>query len=157
MNKYKKNMIYHISSIIYTSLFLIISTYIWFYVKDFNIYQDIQDTNLIVSSNIEFQSLNQVSEKEINNINSYNFDIQNTGSEKEEIKISIVPNMLTNNVSNNYVKYMINNEPAKSLNMDGVIYIDNIEEQETKNIDLKIWISDTYMGDLNYNGRVIVS
>ena len=157
MNIYKKNMIYHISSIIYTSLFLIISTYIWFYVKDFNVYKDIQDPNITVSSNIEFENLKQVSEVEIDNINSYSFDIKNTGDKKQDIKISIVPNMLTNNVSNNYIKYIINNEPVKSLNTDGVIYIDDIDLEETKNIELKIWISDTYLGDLNYNGRVIVS
>lgn len=157
MNIYKKNMIYHISSIIYTSLFLIISTYIWFYIKDFNIYKDIQDTNISVSSNIQFNSLSQANEKDLNNINSYSFDIKNTSNETQNIKISIVPNMLTNNVSNNYVKYIINNEPVKSLNTDGVIYIANIEDEEIKNIKLKIWISETYTGDLNYNGRVIVS
>ena len=41
--------------------------------------------------------------------------------------------------------------------MDGIIYIDNIETQEVKDISLKIWISDTYNGSLNYSGRVIVS
>ena len=157
MNKYKKNMIYHISSIIYTSLFLIISTYIWFYVKDFNVYKDIQDPNITVSSNIQFNSLSQANDKNLDNINSYSFDIKNTSNETQNIKISIVPNMLTNNISNNYVKYIINNEPVRSLNTDGVIYIDNIEDEEIKNINLKIWISETYTGDLNYNGRVIVS
>lgn len=157
MNNYKKNIIYYSSSIIFTSLFLIISTYIWFYVKDFNIYKDIQDKNLYVSENIEFQELNKVSDADLYNINTYNFSVLNTSNQSEEVKISIVPNLLTDNVSNNYVKYMINDNPVKSLNMDGVIYIDNLDIKESKNINLKIWISDTYSGNLNYNGRVIVS
>ena len=157
MNKYKREMIYHISSIIYTTIFLIASTYFWFYVKDFNIYQDIQDKNIIVSQDIKFNSLSQVSDREINKIKGYNFDIQNISDTKQDIKISIVSDMLSNNVSNNYVKYMINNRSIHSLNTDGIIYIDNIDIQETKNINLKIWLSETYSGNLNYNGRVIVS
>lgn len=157
MNKYKREMIYHISSIIYTSIFLITSTYLWFYVKDFNIYKDIQDNNIVVSKNIEFNSLSQVSDKDIDKIESYNFDIQNISDTKQDIKISIVSDMLSNNVSNNYVKYMINNRNIHSLNTDGIIYIDDIDTKEIKTINLKIWLSETYLGNLNYNGRVIVS
>lgn len=157
MNKYKKEMIYHISSIIYTSIFLIVSTYLWFYVKDFNIYKDIQDKNIIVSRDIKFNSLSQVSDNEINTLDGYNFDIQNISDTKQDIKISIVSDMLTDNVSNNYVKYMINNRNIHSLNTDGIIYIDDIDTNETKTINLKIWLSETYLGNLNYNGRVIVS
>ena len=157
MNKYKREMIYHISSIIYTSIFLITSTYLWFYVKDFNIYKDIQDNNIVLSKNIEFNSLSQVSDKDIDKIESYNFDIQNISDTKQDIKISIVSDMLSNNVSNNYVKYMINNRNIHSLNTDGVIYIDDIDTKEIKTINLKIWLSETYSGNLNYNGRVIVS
>ena len=150
-------MIYHISSIIYTSIFLIVSTYLWFYVKDFNIYKDIQDENIIVSESIEFNSLSQVSDKDINKIDGYNFNIQNISDAKQDIKISIVGDMLSNNVSNNYVKYMINNRSIYSLNTDGIIYIDDIDINEIKTINLKIWLSETYSGNLNYNGRVIVS
>ena len=60
-------------------------------------------------------------------------------------------------VNNNYLKYSINGSDIHSLNMDGVIYIDKLDSYETKNIDLKVWISDTYQGELNYNGRCIVS
>ena len=157
MNKYKKDMIYHISSIVFTSLFMIISTYVWFYVKDFSIYNDIQDNKIKVSNEISFKSLNKIDNNNIDSLNSYVFDVLNETLETQEFKISIVPDLLTNNVSNNYIKYQINGDTIRSLNMDGIIYIDNIEEQETKNIDLKIWISDTYEGDLNFNGRVIVS
>ena len=62
-----------------------------------------------------------------------------------------------NNISNNYIKYSINNNDIKSLNQDGIIYLDSLEKLETKEIDLKIWISETYKGELNYNGRVVVS
>lgn len=157
MNKYRKDMIYHISSIIFTSLFLIISSYFWFYVKDFSIYNDIHDSKIKVSNEISFKSLNKINNKNIGSLNSYVFDVLNETDETQEFKISIVPDLLTDNVSNNYIKYKVNEDVVRSLNTDGVIYIDNLEEQEIKSIDLKIWISDTYEGDLNFNGRVVVS
>ena len=144
-------------SLIYTTIFLIGSTYYRFYIKDFSVYREVLNNNIVVSENINFTSLEVRDEDDISTLNGYSFDISNQGNSKQNIKISIIPNLLTDNVSNNYVKYMINNTSVHSLNMDGVIYIDNIDEMETKNINLKIWISDTYSGDLNYNGRVIVS
>ena len=144
-------------SLIYTTIFLIGSTYYRFCIKDFSVYREVLNNNIVVSENINFTSLEVRDEDDISTLNGYSFDISNQGNSKQNIKISIIPNLLTDNVSNNYVKYMINNTSVHSLNMDGVIYIDNIDEMETKNINLKIWISDTYSGDLNYNGRVIVS
>ena len=41
--------------------------------------------------------------------------------------------------------------------MDGMIIIDKLEGLESRDINLKLWISDTYNGDLNYNGRIVVS
>ena len=40
--------------------------------------------------------------------------------------------------------------------MDGMIIVDTINSRESMNINIKLWISDTYEGDLNYEGRVIV-
>ena len=154
---YKKRILYHVSSIVFTSLFLVLSTYYWFYSKDFSIYKEIRNENLLVSSDIVFHSLKQVRDENINDLNDYTFRIQNKDTKNQSIKISIVPDLLQNNISNNYVKYVINDGGIHSLNMDGVIYIDDILEEETREIHLKIWISETYAGNLNYKGRVVVS
>lgn len=149
MNKYTKNIIFHVASIIYTSLFLIVSTYIWFYKKDFSLYNEVNNTKFLVSNDILLNLNNEVS--------SYNFDIENISNESETFKVYVVSDVLSNNVTNNYIKYIVNDNKVKTLNMDGIIYIDNLDISETKNIDLKIWISDTYIGSLNYTGYVIVS
>lgn len=154
---YKKIKIYYLSRIILTTFFLIASTYIWFHLKSFNIYNEVKNDKIFVSSNITFDSLKQVSDDSISNLNSYHFSIQNKDTESQSIKISIVPDLLQDNISNNYIKYVINDSEVHSLNMDGIIYIDNISKLEVKDINLKVWISDTYSGSLNYNGRVIVS
>ena len=153
---YYKNMLYHITSIILTTLFLVSSTYYWFFVREVTYYEEIENNNILVSNEIEFTSLSKVSDKDINSLNGYELKIQNKGIESEDIKIYIVPNILFNNVTNNYVKYQVNNGNIKSLNTDGMIYVSNLDYLETEDINLKIWLSETYMGELNYNGRVIV-
>ncbi len=144
-------------SIITTLLFLVISTYCWFNLKNQVVYKEYKKDNISVSSEVAFNSLKKIADNELNDLNSYDFSISNTGNELENIKITIVPDLLSKNVSNNYVKYSINNKDIQSLNMDGIIYVANLSQKETKNINLKLWISNTYQGDLNYNGRLIVS
>ncbi len=158
MEKYNRIIKERLISIITTLVLLIGSTYCWFNFKQFNVnYLAYEKKDIVVSDNIEFSNLEQVSDQNIDKIKPYSFFISNNGEEKQEIKIIIAPDILKDNVNNNYLKYSINGSQIRSLNMDGVVYIDNLEEYETKNIDLKIWISETYQGNLNYNGRVIVS
>ena len=155
---YKKIMRRHIFSIIITVLFLIISTYVWFNFKIFDVsYKEIESKNIDVSSQIAFSSLSKMSDKNISNLDAYTFNVSNKSLDKEDFKITIVGDLLSNNISNNYIKYSINNNDIKSLNQDGIIYLDSLDKLETKEIDLKIWISETYEGELNYNGRVVVS
>ena len=129
MKRYNKIIRYYVCSILTTLIFLIGSTYCWFNFKKFD----------------------------VTYLKNYSFFISNNGSEEEQVKIMITPDLLKKNVNNNYLKYSINGSDIHSLNMDGVIYIDKLDSYETKNIDLKVWISDTYQGELNYNGRCIVS
>ena len=119
---YRKEKIFLMTRIIITILFLTFSSYIWFNLKDFTVYKTNTRENIIVSENITFSSLKQVSDNDV-------------------LKL----------------KYIINDGEIHSLNMDGIVYIDNIEKEEVKDISLKIWISDTYNGSLNYSGRVIVN
>ena len=158
MDKYDKIILRHIISIITTLIFLIVSTYCWFNFKIFEVsYLDYEKSGIVVSDNIAFNNLEQVRDEDINKIKPYNFSISNTNENKEDITITIVSDLLDESISNNYLKYSINDGTIKSLNMDGVIYIDSINNNETKDINLKVWISETYKGELNYNGRVIVS
>ena len=151
-----KNRIFLLSRIIITFIFLIFSTYIWFNFQDFKVYNANIKENIYVSENIEFSSLKQVSDQDSLKLQEYVFQIINQDCDNQNIKIAIVPNIINNNISNNYLKYTINNSAIHSLNMDGIIYIDNIKINEVKDISLKIWISDTYKGTLNYSGRVII-
>ena len=154
---YRKEKIFLMTRIIITILFLTFSSYIWFNLKDFTVYKTNTRENIIVSENITFSSLKQVSDNDVLKIEEYNFQIENKAVNNQNIKITIVPDVIQNNISNNYLKYIINDGEIHSLNMDGIVYIDNIEKEEVKDISLKIWISDTYNGSLNYSGRVIVS
>lgn len=154
---YRKEKIFLMTRIIITILFLTFSSYIWFNLKDFNVYKTNTRENIIVSENITFSSLKQVSDNDVLKIEEYNFQIENKAVNNQNIKITIVPDVIQNNISNNYLKYIINDGEIHSLNMDGIVYIDNIEKEEIKDISLKIWISDTYNGSLNYSGRVIVN
>lgn len=154
---YRKEKIFLMTRIIITILFLTFSSYIWFNLKDFTVYKTNTRENIIVSENITFSSLKQVSDNDVLKIEEYNFQIENKAVNNQNIKITIVPDVIGNNISNNYLKYIINDGEIHSLNMDGIVYIDNIEKEEIKDISLKIWISDTYNGSLNYSGRVIVN
>ena len=153
----RRIMIRHILSIVWTTLFLVGSTYCWFNFRNKDIYEEYHKENLVVSEPIVFNSLKKVKDEDIDKLDGYNFQLSNTGSPDMDIKIILVSDMLEESVSNNYIKYQINNSTIHSLNMDGVIYIDNLKNLETKDINLKVWISDTYTGNLNYNGRVVVS
>ncbi len=158
MDKYDKIIRKHVISIITTLIFLIGSTYCWFNYKGLEVsYQDYNKSGIKVSDSIAFNNLIQVSDNEISKVKPYNFSISNTNDTKEDIKITIVSDLLEESISNNYIKYSINNGNINSLNMDGVIYIDSLNNKETKDINLKLWISENYKGELNYNGRVIVS
>ena len=156
MNKYLKNIIYYSLEIIVTILFLVFSTYIWFN-KNLDIRNNHFQENVLVSKDIKFNSLNQISDLEIDDLETIKFDITNKTNEKKEIKLIIVSNLLKDNFNNNYIKYKLNDGRIKSLNSDGIICYDNLLEDETKEFSLKIWISDTYQGNLNYTGEIVVA
>lgn len=155
----KKEIRYHILSIVYTTLFLIISTTYWY----FNIQgiQDNIDNDLkqmaVVSNEIKLDSLKQLSDNETKYLNSYDVSLTNQTNELKRVKVYIMKTNLNTDLTNNYIKYQINDYYINSLNMDGMIYLDNLNGLEEKNINLKIWISDTYQGDTNYQGYIVVN
>ena len=109
--------------------------------------------NNIKFNEIVLSDLPVINSKE-NNI--YKLKIENKENVKKDIKIYIVKDLLNECVSNNYIKYQINDDSIKTLNMDGMIMVDSIDARDIKSINLKIWLSDTYQGELNYSGRIIV-
>ena len=155
----KKFFVYHITSIIYTTLFLIISTTYWYFnmrgIQD-NIDADLKQM-AVVSNEIKLDNLKQLSDNETKNLNSYDVSLTNQTNEKRKVKVYIMKSNLNKNLTNNYIKYQINDYNINSLNMDGMIYLDDLNSLEEKNINLKIWISDSYIGDINYQGYIVVN
>ena len=157
MNKYDKIIKNRLISIFEVLIFLIISTIIWFNYREKNIsYYDYSKKDILVSQDITLSNLKQSNEKNLDKIEAYNLELSNLANESQDIKIFVARDLIDNSISNNYLKYSINDGKVHSLNMDGVIYIDNLDSKETKKLTLKFFISDTYQGDLNYKGRVVV-
>ena len=147
---------YYIINIIYTTIFLIGSTTYWYFnIK--GIQDNLDDYNIHVVNEIKLDNLKQVSDKETNSLASYEVSLKNNTLDKQKMVVYIMKSNLNSNLTNNYIKYQINNYGINSLNMDGMVYLDNINSLEEKNIDLKVWISDSYLGDTNYQGYIVVN
>ncbi|MBQ8891549.1 MAG: hypothetical protein IJ068_01645 [Bacilli bacterium] len=142
---------YLICRIIFTCLFLVISTNIWFK-REMIVYHDVKSS--IVSNEVIISNLKRQKDDDDS---VYNLKLENKEDKEQDVKVYIVPDVLATSVSNNYIKYQINDGRVKTLNMDGIIIISKLESYETQDINLKLWISDTYNGDLNYEGRVVVA
>ena len=110
-----------------------------------------------VVNEIKLDNLKQVSDKETNSLASYEVSLKNNTLDKQKMMVYIMKSNLNSNLTNNYIKYQINDYGINSLNMDGMVYLDNINSLEEKNINLKVWISDSYLGDTNYQGYIVVN
>ena len=152
MDKYNKIIKNRLISILEVLIFLIVSTIIWLNYRE----KEIVYSDYLNKDNITLENLKVGNQENIDKIKTYNLTISNQSSNNQDIKIMIARDLLNNSISNNYLKYSINDGRIYSLNMDGIIYIDNLNSKETKDIKLKVFISDTYQGDLNYKGRIIV-
>ena len=141
---------YLICRIIFTTVFLIVSTYIWFN-RRVEIYHNVESkfTNNLIE-------INDLSKSSDNN-QVYHLSIENKENEEQKFKVYLIADVMKNNIKNNYIKYQINDNDIKTLNMDGMIMIDKLNSKEEKNINLKVWVSDTYDGDLSYSGRIVVA
>lgn len=147
---------YYIINIIYTTIFLIGSTTYWYFnIK--GIQDNLDDYNIHVVNEIKLDNLKQVSDKETNSLASYEVSLKNNTLDKKKMMVYIMKSNLNSNLTNNYIKYQINDYGINSLNMDGMVYLNNINSLEEKNINLKVWISDSYLGDTNYQGYIVVN
>ena len=141
---------YLVCRILFTVIFLFLSTILWFSRKN-QIYHLVESN--IKSNEIVFSGLSKLSERE-NQI--YRLKLENKEDTEQMFKVYIVPDVLQNNINNNYIKYQINNKDVKTLNMDGMILIEKMNGLEEREIELKVWVSDTYEGNLSYFGRVVI-
>ena len=137
--------------IVFTMFFCTISTIIWF-TRKVEIYHEVKSS--VIFNDVTVSDLKKVEDSD-NRV--YNLKIENKDETEKNIKVYIVRDVIGNCIENNYIKYQINNENVKTLNMDGVIMISKLEGLETRDINLKLWISDTYTGNLNYDGRIVVA
>ena len=142
---------YLICRIIFTSLFVIISTNIWF-TRKVEVYHVVP--NNVLSHEVVISNLRRLSDDDDN---TYKLELENKNDDALDIKVYIVPSLVDESVSNNYIKYQVNDGNVKTLNMDGIIIISKLEALEKKDINLKVWLSDTYEGNLNYEGRIVVA
>ena len=146
----------YIIDLIFTTIFLIGSTTYWYFnIK--GIQDNLDDYNIHVTNEIKLDNLKQVSDKETNSLASYEVSLKNNTLDKQKMMVYIMKSNLNSNLTNNYIKYQINDYGINSLNMDGMIYLDNLNSLEEKNINLKVWISDSYLGDTNYQGFIVVN
>ncbi len=146
----------YIIDLIFTTIFLIGSTTYWYFnIK--GIQDNLDDYNIHVTNEIKLDNLKQVSDKETNSLASYEVSLKNNTLDKQKMMVYIMKSNLNSNLTNNYIKYQINDYGINSLNMDGMVYLDNINSLEEKNINLKVWISDSYLGDTNYQGYIVVN
>ena len=141
---------YLVCRIIFTTLFLVFSTVLWF-TRKVEVYHFVETK--VQSNEVVFAGLSKISEKE-NQV--YRLKLENKDDIEQKVKVYIIPDILQNNINNNYIKYQINNKEIKTLNMDGMILVDKMAGLEEKEIELKIWVSDTYTGNLSYSGRVVI-
>ena len=120
---------YYIINIIYTTIFLIGSTTYWYFnIK--GIQDNLDDYNIHVVNEIKLDNLKQVSDKETNSLASYEVSLKNNTFDKQKMMVYIMKSNLNSNLTNNYIKYQINNYGINSLNMDGMVYLDNINSLE---------------------------
>lgn len=151
MREFYKDLLYYSSSIVITIVFLIFSTYYWFNVKEFNVSaMEINNSNITITGDYIINDLQKLN----NTNNKYQISITNSGDCKETFKLAICNLFIKNNINNNYIKYSVNNNYVKTLNNDGIIYINEINPQESLNLEIKLWISDTYDGTEKFTGTI---
>ena len=141
---------YLILRITFTFIFLILSTFIWINKKD-NLYHEYRSD--IEFNEVVFSNLKKDNQDDNNN---YILNINNKENIKKDIKIYIIPDILSSSVTNNFIRYQIDDNSIKTLNMDGIVYALSLDAKESIQINLKLWLSDTYDGENNYFGRVVV-
>lgn len=165
MNDFKREIVGNIVSIVSALVFLVVGTLMWY-----NLHINYKDANEVLNNankyyvldSLNLDNITKTNDKNINKIESYKFDVINIYDENRRFSLNLVNDLSKNSISNNYIKYMIKKENGtyseiRSLNMDGIIYIDDLLPNEIVSYEIKLWVSDNYSDNYDYHGNLMVT
>ena len=151
-----------IISIVITLCFFVIGTFLWQrlhinYLNTQSFLNSLEDVS--VKNELVLSDLKKISDKKSKGLDSYTFTVNNLESDEKSFYIKLI-DYSNKKISNNYLHYMIKKDNGKyseirSLNMDGSIYFDSLKNNETSTYEIKIWISENYQGEINYQGNLV--
>lgn len=142
----KKEIRKRIQNILCISIFLILYTWFIFGPREELIYLTANINNQKTSQNdiiiLNDQTLNI-------NDHTYSFKIKNTTNEKKEYSLLLINDMTKSIMkeckvmSNNFIRYQLNKEEEKkNLSLSGILYKEDINPYETKELSIKLSKSD---------------
>ncbi len=175
----KKEIIKRIFSIVYTIIFLIVSTWFWFGPREEIVKaKEDYDKHTTFAKVLEFNSANddfeidQIAYSDIEGMKSsaYDFSIKNNSRKNVKYLLFFLPdnNKITRdgctNLPNNFIKYRIkknNNEysEVRSLSLDGKIYADDLEGNQKSDFSIQYWISNDnmeYVKKRHFHGKIAI-
>lgn len=151
-----------IISIVITLCFFVIGTFLWQklhinYLNTQSFLNNLEEVS--INNELVLSDLKKISDKKSKGLDSYTFTVNNLESDEKSFYIKLI-DYSNEKISNNYLHYMIKKDNGKyseirSLNMDGAIYFDSLKNNETSTYELKIWISENYQGEVNYQGNLV--
>ena len=159
----------YIISILTTIIFFMISTIVW-YKLHLN-YENVQKTlnnlnEIYVLEEVTLSDLEKISDKKATNIKCYRLVLNNYDAVTKKISIKLIDDYYGDynsnyKIDNNYLRYMIKKDNGsysniRSLNMNGEIYIDNLESNTQSVYEIKVWVSNNYQNEVNYHGNFVV-
>jgi len=161
----------YIISIIGSIFFMFIGTLIWQklhynYEMTQSILKNMESSEVYVSEEVILDNLVKISDNESKKINSHSFILNNDTNSNKSFYIKLVDDYYSkyhslNKIDNNYLRYTIKKDDgkyseARSLNMNGQIYFDEINANSEAVYELKLWVSENYSDEFDYHGNIVV-
>lgn len=154
----KKKLIYrYLSTIIFTSFFLVFSTVFIYlpkqenYVGAFSYLGKITDVKLVSKSKDLVLDLNYpVSDIEGIESKPYVFELENTKNKEVRVQVTFKLTEGASYVKYDTVKYMVleTGGEIKELDSNGIIVEDVLKASESKTYNLKFWLQEEKMDDI---------
>lgn len=144
MNKYYKDNLRIILSIVFTLIFFVGATYLWSNLnKNYAFANDILNNNKQV---ILMENINVCSDIDSDYLLGYNVIITSNYNNMRNYNVKIV----NDNINNQDIHYSINDSEIMVLNDDNTIIKRNIDAKGEHSYKLKIWLTNEYVNnDLN--------
>lgn len=159
----------YIMSIFCTIILLIVGSVCW-YRLHLN-YQNAQEflnslQEVYVNEEVVLSDIQRISDQKAIDLKSYRLVLNNDSEDTKKVSIKLVDDYYNqynsvNKIENNYLRYMIKKNDGsysdiRSLNLDGELYIDNLESNSENVYEIKIWVSSNYKDTFDYHGNLIV-